>query len=687
MKTKALTEQAKAAKPVRALTVYPPNTPVKLVPRVLPTKSQVKINIFALIQLFSKFEKTCKQELHQRVSLKGKRFSEMHDAHTVVQARCLEFETELSKLKDKIQKDDHDVMVKRFSNLEETHSEADRTLDFRALDFQITQLTKKVSILQEQNELFKTTALLTKNENLKVQINAKLKCVTIDSVTPNVIAPGMYDIDVELVPLRLRNNREVHLDYLKHLKESVETLREIVEEAKVERPLDRSLASTVFWETHSEADRTFDFRALDFQITQKKQVTFVDQCKTSNNNTHKHVEQQTTQKTYVPMIPSTRVNSYTDTGGSKPRSNTKKNRISLDTSVNRKTVEDHPRTNKSNLKKLNQDVATACYTQNRSLIHTSHNKTPYELMHNKKPGLTFLCVFSALCYPTNNSEDLDKLWARTKSGSCNTLCTPTNKELEILFQPMFDEYLEPPCVERPVSPTLLVLVLINSAGIPSSTSIDQDVPSPSHSPSSLALQSPCLHQGVAAESTLMDENSFAPVDNDPFINIFAPEPNFEASSFEDASSAASTYIYKVKLDKYGDVLKIRHGWWPRDIDKRRQLNSRNPLLQLHTSRLLESSSPMLPEEVYVTQPGGFVNPDHPTHVYLLKKAMYGLKQAPRAWYDTLSWFLLDNKFSNDAVDPTLFTRKASKHILLVQIYVVKTHEDVRQEVLNSLEIN
>ncbi|GJR24563.1 hypothetical protein Tco_0973090 [Tanacetum coccineum] len=144
------------------------------------------------------------------------RFTKMHAAHTVVQARCLELEAELSKLCDKVQKDDHTELVKRFSNLEvnhlnlqlkyqnlkecfgnntslpardapdfdsffviekikasiqgkdnaikklrmqisqlkETRSEADRTLDFRALDFQITQLTKKAHhVLQEQKEL------------------------------------------------------------------------------------------------------------------------------------------------------------------------------------------------------------------------------------------------------------------------------------------------------------------------------------------------------------------------------------------------------------------------------------------------------------------------------------------------------------------------------------------------------
>nr|GEZ07131.1 retrovirus-related Pol polyprotein from transposon TNT 1-94 [Tanacetum cinerariifolium] len=55
----------------------------------------------------------------------------------------------------------------------------------------------------------------------------------------------------------------------------------------------------------------------------------------------------------------------------------------------------------------------------------------------------------------------------------------------------------------------------------------------------------------------------------------------------------------------------------------------------------------LKEEVYVSQPEGFVDPDHPTHVYRLKKALYGLKQALRAWYDMLSRFLLDNSFSKE----------------------------------------
>nr|GEZ93593.1 copia protein [Tanacetum cinerariifolium] len=77
----------------------------------------------------------------------------------------------------------------------------------------------------------------------------------------------------------------------------------------------------------------------------------------------------------------------------------------------------------------------------------------------------------------------------------------------------------------------------------------------------------------------------------------------------------------------------------------------------------------LREEVYVSQPDGFVDPDNPNHVYKLTKALYGLKQAPRAWYDMLSSFLISQDFSNGSVDPTMFIRRNDIDLLLVQIYV------------------
>nr|GFA60794.1 copia protein [Tanacetum cinerariifolium] len=72
----------------------------------------------------------------------------------------------------------------------------------------------------------------------------------------------------------------------------------------------------------------------------------------------------------------------------------------------------------------------------------------------------------------------------------------------------------------------------------------------------------------------------------------------------------------------------------------------------------------LREEVYVSQPDGFVDSDNPNHVYKLKKALYGLKQAPRTWYDMLSSFLLSQDFSKGSVDPTLFIRRNSNDLLL-----------------------
>ncbi|GJY77882.1 retrovirus-related pol polyprotein from transposon TNT 1-94 [Tanacetum coccineum] len=153
---------------------------------------------------------------------------------------------------------------------------------------------------------------------------------------------------------------------------------------------------------------------------------------------------------------------------------------------------------------------------------------------------------------------------------------------------------------------------------------------------------------------------------------------------------ALKWIYKVKPDEYGDVLKnkallVAKGYRQEEcIDFE---ESFAPVTRIEDIRIFIANAASknmiiyqmdvktaflngeLKEEVYISQPEGFVDPNHPTHVYRLKKALYGLKQAPRTWYNTLSRFLLDNKFSKGVVDPTLFTQKTSKHILLVQIYL------------------
>jgi len=77
----------------------------------------------------------------------------------------------------------------------------------------------------------------------------------------------------------------------------------------------------------------------------------------------------------------------------------------------------------------------------------------------------------------------------------------------------------------------------------------------------------------------------------------------------------------------------------------------------------------LNEEVYVSQPPGFINKEKPNHVFKLTKALYGLKQAPRAWYDKLSTFLIENGFSRGKIDTTLFRKTHESNLLIVQVYV------------------
>nr|GEW60126.1 hypothetical protein [Tanacetum cinerariifolium] len=104
----------------------------------------------------------------------------------------------------------------------------------------------------------------------------------------------------------------------------------------------------------------------------------------------------------------------------------------------------------------------------------------------------------------------------------------------------------------------------------------------------------------------------------------------------------------------------------------------------------------LKKDVYVCQPEGFIDADHPSHVYKLKKALYGLKQAPRAWYDELSMFLLQNHFFKGTIDPTLFIRRfhddilVSKYVLeILKKYVMESSDPVGtpMEIKDKLDLD
>nr|GEW05907.1 hypothetical protein [Tanacetum cinerariifolium] len=485
------------------------------------------------------------------------RFTEMHVANTIIEARFLELEVELANLRekngfgnnpptpDKDTPDFNSVFViikmqaslqgkdnvirqlkKQISHLQETRSDTDRTLKVRTTDSQITQLTKQVTNLQAQNDLFrakndkikqhykelydsikitrakhieKVIALITKNVNLKVQTLEKVNSVSKDHVKPKVLVRGKYAIDVEPIAPCLRNNRDAHLDYLRHLKESVKTIRDII----------------VLW--------------------------------------------------------------YLDSGCSKHMTGDRSRLMNF--------VKKFIRTVRFRNDHFDATMGYGDYVIGDSVI--------------SRDSLTEMRCRKTEPYFCRGCSDDANLFQSADVSVAEAVATALQ-------------------------------ALVNSVGTPSSTTIDQDAPSPSISLSSSALQS---QQGVVAEPTYIEDHHVALVDNNPFINIFSLESNSEASVAEDISSTESTYGYRQE-----EGINFEESFEPMAlidiicifIANTASKNMTNYQMDVKTTFLNDE----LKEEVHVSQPEGFVDPDHLTHVYRLKKALYELKQAPRAWMDS-----------------------------------------------------
>ncbi|GJS92692.1 retrovirus-related pol polyprotein from transposon TNT 1-94 [Tanacetum coccineum] len=418
-------------------------------------------------------------------------------------------------------------------------------------------------------------------------------------------------------------------------------------------------------------------------------------------------------------------------------------------------------------------VATACYTQNRSIIHLRHDKTPYDLLHDKLPDLSFFYVFCALCYLTNDSENLGKLqpkadigifigYAPTKkafriynrrtrqiietihvdfdeltamASEHNSLepalhemtpatissglvpnpppstpfVPPSRTNWDLLFQPLFDELLNPlssvDCIDPEVISPIAEVVAPEPAAStdsPSSTTVDQDTPSPSNSQTTPETQSSVIPNDVEKDNHDLD---VACMNNDPFFGIPIPENNSKASSSLDAIPTVVHIAAPNSEHNYKDALT--QACWieamQEELNEFERLEvwelvprpdkgidfeeSFAPVARLNAIRIFLAYAAhmnmivyqidvkttflngILCEEVYVSQPDRFVDQDNPNHMYKLKKALYRLQQVPRTWYDLLSTFLLSLEFSKGTVDPTLFIRRQGKDILLVQIYI------------------
>ncbi|GJW24205.1 retrovirus-related pol polyprotein from transposon TNT 1-94 [Tanacetum coccineum] len=339
-------------------------------------------------------------------------------------------------------------------------------------------------------------------------------------------------------------------------------------------------------------------------------------------------------------------------------------------------------------------INTACYTQNRSLILLRYNKTPDELMQDKKQDLAFLHVFGSLCYPTNDHEDLGKFDAKADIGifvgyapakkAFRMYNRRTRDDWDRLFQPMFDEYFNPPTiivslVQEAAAPRAEVL-----ADSPVSTSIDQDAPStieykfytpfeylgrwtkdhpianvinnPSRSVSTRKqLETDAMWCYFDAFLTLVEPKNFKQAMTEPsWINAMQEEIHeFERLKVWELVSCPDKvfliklkWIYKVKTDEFGRVLKNKVRLVAQGFRQEEGIDfeeSFAPVARIEAIFIFVANAAHknitiyqmdvkmaflngeLKEEVYVSQQKGFVDQDNPSHVYKLKKALYDLK--------------------------------------------------------------
>ncbi|GKE23607.1 retrovirus-related pol polyprotein from transposon TNT 1-94, partial [Tanacetum coccineum] len=334
-------------------------------------------------------------------------------------------------------------------------------------------------------------------------------------------------------------------------------------------------------------------------------------------------------------------------------------------------------------------------------------------------------------------------------------CIPPNRDdWDHLFQPMFDEYFNPPSITFiPVQDVAAprAVLLSNS---PVSTSIDQDAPStsipstqeqrtfsehfsrwindhpianvivnPSHSVSMRKqLQTDARWCYFDAFLTLVEPKKFKQAMTEPLWTDAMQEEIHEferlqvwelVPSLDKVLLIKLKWIFKVKTDEFGGVLKNKARLVAQGFRQEEGIDfeeSFAPVARIEAIRIFIANvahknmtiyqmdvktaflNGKLKEEVYISQPKGFVDQDNPSHVYKLKKALYGLKQAPRAWYDMLSSFLISQHFFKGAVDPTLFTQQAGNDLLLVQIYVddiifASTNTSMRNEFANQMTTN
>nr|GEV15384.1 uncharacterized mitochondrial protein AtMg00810-like [Tanacetum cinerariifolium] len=540
--------------------------------------------------------------------------------------KCLQLETELLKKKDFIEKGVYDKIFKSYLTLEKhcislevatqlnqeifqrdnsaSNQSAPNFNQYFELNELKAQSEEKDTIIRKLKERIKSLSGNENVENVKKDIddietiNIELSIVTrvqskvhSDSLIAQINAKSAENSDLyaqlqekvfEITSLKNKlrkikvKNMDAHIDYIKHTRDNVNILQEIVKNARALSPLDSNLdsayANSIF-EPISNApvkhsvknakseclcvnynkyliDANHDI-CLDKRPKASRSVGSSSKNKVVESNTANSKEPNKSWGSTVFDVPS----SYLiDCGFSKLLCGTvrfRNDHIAKIMGYGEYQLRNVTISRVYYVEGLGHNLFSVrqfCDSDlERSLIRKCHNKTPYELLYDRKPDLSYLHVFGALCYPTNDSEDL---------GPGPKLLTRGTISLELVPNP-------PALTPQP----------------------------PEH---------------------INERNKDHPIGN----------------VIDNPSRLVST---------------------------RQQLQDED----VNTAFL----NGILREEVYVSQPDGFVDPENPNYVYNLKKVLYGLKQAPRAWYDLLSSFLLSQNIPKGIVYPTLFIKREGNDML------------------------
>ncbi|GJZ76626.1 retrovirus-related pol polyprotein from transposon TNT 1-94 [Tanacetum coccineum] len=302
-----------------------------------------------------------------------------------------------------------------------------------------------------------------------------------------------------------------------------------------------------------------------------------------------------------------------------------------------------------------------CFIRNLKgvdLLTGSRGKNLYTLSLGDMMASSLICLFSL-------GPVLHEITPATISSglvpnppTSTPFVPPLRNDWDLLFQPLFDKLLNPPSsVDRPTPKVIALIAKVvtpvpaASTGSPSSTTVDQDAPSPNvvHMNNDLFFGIPIPKNDSKASSssdviptvvhtaTPNLEHVTKLTKDHPLDNIIGelerPEELNEFERLEVWELVPHPYkvmvitlkwIYKVKLNELGvarlDAIRIFLAY---------AAHMNMIIYQMDVKTVFLNG--ILREEVYVSQPDRFVDQDSTNHVYKLKKALYGLKQAPRVW--------------------------------------------------------